>query len=238
MANSKFSKWIQQNEETIAEDVKKGKENAFKELPLGTYIALYTEHAIVEKKSGDGFAIKTKLEVLEGEHAGETIHIYEDLDRERAMEFIVKRLMASGAEIEDESDIIAQFKKNENDLFDFVADKRVVKIKIYETTSKTNGEKYINKAVNAFIEDYEFDVFEEEEENTKSTKKEEEVKDDNEVELSVGQTVVFKYGKLTKEGEITELDFDNEIVKVQDDKGKIHELSSEAILEIKDAEAV
>lgn len=234
-----LKKWLTERKDRIEQEVEKGRERkGLAELPDGTYIAVYRVHEFGESQN-ENVGLKTCLRVLEGEQTGEDIWIWEDLDRENAFEWLTVRLKNSGVEVEDAEDIYDQLAKNAQDVYNLVADKVVVKITL-KTKQAKDGNLYQNKSINKALPDYEFDEAilnaGSTSENKPSKEAEEEASDEE--ELAVGMTIRFKKGKKELEGEIIELDVEDEIVKVKAEDGTVHEVGADAILEAFDAETV
>lgn len=244
-----LKKWLAERKDRIEEEVSKGKERkGLSELPDGTYIAVYRTHEFGESQN-ENIGLKSCLRVLEGEQAGEDIWIWEDLDRENAFEWLTVRLKNSGVEIEDAQDIYDQLAKNATDVFDLVKNKTVVKVTL-KTKEAKDGNMYQNKNVNKHLPDYEFDetilnnssstkAEDSSEKASKATAKEEDASGEEDGdELAVGMRVQFKKGKKELEGEVIELNTEDEIAKVKTDDGTVHEVGADAILGVLEDEAV
>lgn len=243
MANLK--KWLAERKGTIENEVAKGKERkGLAELPDGTYIAVYRIHEFGESQN-ENVGLKSCFRVLEGEQTGEDIWLWEDLDRENAFEWLTVRLKNSGVEVQDAGEIYDQLAKNSADVYDLCKNRTVVKLTL-KTKEAKDGNMYQNKNVNKVLPDYEFDeailnnseASKEEKSSSKtsqSTEAPDEVEDD---ELTIGMRVQFKKGKNLLEGEIIELDTDDEIAKIRTDDNKEHEVGGDAIVAVLDSEAV
>ena len=247
MSNN-LKKWLAERKDRIEEEVQKGKERkGIVELPDGTYIAQYVVHEFGES-SNENVGLKSCLKVLEGDCAGETIWVWEDLNRDNAFEWLTIRFKNSGVDVEDAQDIYDQLAKNPTDVFNLVTNDTVVKI-VLKSKEGRDGNLYQNKNIVKHLPNYEIEESDEpgikltgkpdkylsgkdrpSEQNPRDIQGSGEAEDSE--ELAVGMWVTFKKGKKILEGEVLDLFPGDEIVIVKSADDKVHEVEVTAITEI------